>query len=126
MSEREPFWTIDADEVIRRLETDPDDGLRSAVATARLERCDGNVLATLQRTPWYTDMAQSGLRTLAIARRPRARRRSDWAWEVREDVDGRLVELAGPLPGRCFEVEIDPRAVDDVALEKIPVIVQPA
>ena len=54
MSEREPFWAIDADEVIRRLETDPDEGLRSAVATERLERYGWNVLATVRRTRWYT------------------------------------------------------------------------
>ena len=54
MSQREPFWAIDAYEVIVRLETDPDDGLRSAAALERLERYGRNVLATPHRTPATT------------------------------------------------------------------------
>ncbi len=49
-----PWHALPAEEILRQLHTDPDQGLGEAEAQRRLETYGENILQSVRRIPWYT------------------------------------------------------------------------
>ncbi|RMD68504.1 MAG: hypothetical protein D6819_09200, partial [Gammaproteobacteria bacterium] len=66
VKERTPWHALEIEEVIRRLETDPDRGLSAEEAARRLRRYGPNTLRRVKKVAWYQVLARQFVDVLII------------------------------------------------------------